>query len=446
MILDRIRRVLLFLVGMTLVEQPVAFAPFVTITKLFGGLLAGFVAFEWMLGRRSFPAHPKNFIVIFFALAVAGSFAVSHLAHGVAFGFMTKQAISWTTVLISYVVFLYAIASAQEVRAILGGMIAGITLTSLSVVLGYEGEAARIAADPTMQRAAGVAGDPNNFGLDATIAMAAAAGIVLTSRSFLKRALLIGIIGLIMFAITKGLSRGTFVALGVMVAYAMGRLLLAGYFKLASGLVVAALLALLAMPSTVFERLETMTSQRRTADTSIQARLMQYERAFEQFAGSPLIGVGIARANLPEAFGGAVKQQDLSTLRGGGGHNVTHNAYLHVAAEMGLLGLLPYLSIIALSFFDLSRAWAMRRRFGGAEDGEIQNLCLLAGILQIGLVGCLMGSMFLEESRGKPLWLVIALSTSIRAIVQAHARAGDEPVTARAISGPLARRTPAQRA
>lgn len=446
MILDRIRRVLLFLVGATLVQLPLGLAPFMTVTKILGGILAGFTALEWIVRRRSHPSHPKNFVVLFFALAVAGSFALSFFAYRVSFQFMTKQAISWATILVSYFVFIYAITTPQDVRSVLSGLLMGTTLTALSVMFGLEREGARMAIDPTFQRAAGLAGDPNNFGLDATIALATAAGISLTSRSLLKRALMVGIIGLIMLAITKGLSRGTFLAIAIMIVYAVARLVRARYFKLATGIMVAALFAPLAIPSAVFQRMETMTGDRREADSSIQARLRQYERALDHFSGSPLVGVGIARSNLSEAFGGAVQQQDLSTLRGEGGLHVVHNAYLYIAAEMGLVGLLPYLSIIALSFFDLSRAWGMRRRFGDVGNLEMQKLCILTGILQIGLVGCLAGTMFLQESRFKPLWLVIALSTSIRAIVEAHARSAGRPETAHAISGPLPRRAPARRA
>jgi O-antigen ligase len=102
------------------------------------------------------------------------------------------------------------------------------------------------------------------------------------------------------------------------------------------------------------------------------------------------------------------------------GSRVVHNSYLHVAAELGLMGLVPYLVILLLTWRDFSRAWLMSRRRNISGDPELRRLYLYALFLQIGFFGSLIGNNFLDSLRFRESWILFACSTLILGFVRAR--------------------------
>jgi hypothetical protein len=172
------------------------------------------------------------------------------------------------------------------------------------------------------------------------------------------------------------------------------------------------------MPDAVRERVETLSPAGARTDDSIVSRTHTNRMALEAFASSPLIGIGSNRF-----FSYAVGQ-------GSAYANVVHNAFLDVAAEEGLLGLVPFVAIVLMSWRDFS--WSSRsrapRRQGVTTRGPFVDV--RGVLLQTAFLGCLLVSQFQPTQRYKGLWLLFALSTALVRI--AHGNRSKQPGTGHA--------------
>jgi O-antigen ligase len=95
-----------------------------------------------------------------------------------------------------------------------------------------------------------------------------------------------------------------------------------------------------------------------------------------------------------------------------------HNAFLDVAAEEGLLGLVPFIAVTVLSWRDFTRA----SRAGRKQRGDAR-LQVRAVLLQTAMLGSLLVSQFQPTQRSKGLWLLFALSTVMARMARAHSAA-----------------------
>jgi O-antigen ligase len=78
--------------------------------------------------------------------------------------------------------------------------------------------------------------------------------------------------------------------------------------------------------------------------------------------------------------------------------NTTHNAYLNVLAELGIVGTSMFVGFLIVSWRSL------RQRFPAQPE-----LDLLMGALAAGFVVALVGSLFMTEQFYPPLWFLAAL-------------------------------------
>ena len=86
---------------------------------------------------------------------------------------------------------------------------------------------------------------------------------------------------------------------------------------------------------------------------------------------------------------------------------VAHNTYLHVLAELGIVGLALFLTIIG---FAISCALKAARWFGRAGDTDME---LFARGMIVALVGILAADFFISEQYGKQLWLLLGLGPAL---------------------------------
>ena len=110
---------------------------------------------------------------------------------------------------------------------------------------------------------------------------------------------------------------------------------------------------------------------------------------------------------------------------------VAHNTYLNVLADLGIIGLVMFLTLIGFSLTCIQRAIRIFTRNG---DWRME---LLARSLLIALIGLLAADFFISEMYSKQLWLVLALAAPLLAI--ARRESGDDPAPAVADSSPLRR-------
>jgi O-antigen ligase len=101
---------------------------------------------------------------------------------------------------------------------------------------------------------------------------------------------------------------------------------------------------------------------------------------------------------------------------------VAHNIYLEMLAELGIVGLALFVTIIGVSIACMARAIATARASGDTR------LELLSRALIVGLVALLAADCFASEQYSKQLWLLLALGPVVLAASRKSA------VTARPVS------------
>jgi putative inorganic carbon (hco3(-)) transporter len=215
----------------------------------------------------------------------------------------------------------------------------------------------------------------------------------LLSRYPLMRPTVLVMIGLISSAILFSFSRGALVGL------AAGALWQAATRRrhipvLALGAIVgigAALLLARTDPATVALGLE---QKRNVAASNVASRFETWRGAINLTLENPIgIGPGNFETHYFEAIGRPPSSSE--TL-------VVHNAYLDVAAELGVVGLVLFLAYLGIVFTRLTQA--------AREDLGPPGL---ADALRASLVVALVGAIFLSEQYYAPFWVIGGLATAL---------------------------------
>jgi O-antigen ligase len=186
-------------------------------------------------------------------------------------------------------------------------------------------------------RVVGPFGDPNYFGLFQATAIAACAGGIVIARSFSIR-ILLAVTALVLAAsMAISLSRAALIALAaglVVLAFARGRW--AGFATIG----VLAVLALVAYPLFLQERLTADAGALSVAQASIGLQRSDASRLAAALVGpqmwvtSPIFGIG---------FG----EYPLTTSRFIGYSIESHNWYMNILAEQGLVGVALWMPMLA---------------------------------------------------------------------------------------------------
>jgi O-antigen ligase len=135
----------------------------------------------------------------------------------------------------------------------------------------------------------------------------------------------------------------------------------------------------------------------------------------------PFFGVGLAQ--FPEVSPhyvlqpGALNYVNLIIEK----HIVVHNIYLQLWAEDGIVGLLLFLGLIAIS---LAAGWRATRLFDA--QGDVDMSALARGAI-LALVGMLTASFFLSNLEAGQLWILLALGPAMAAMAKGSAGAPAVP-------------------
>lgn len=255
--------------------------------------------------------------------------------------------------------------------------------------------------------------DPNYFAAELIPAILIAGFQFATTTSARMRWLFAAVAGidLVAFALTQ--SRGGIVGLGVGLIAAI---VVAGR---ARPRILALVLLLAAVglgyylgykPAHVFE-----TTSRAGASGASSGRLDEWRVALRIFSGHPVGGVGLGNYQVVEPSY-ATQTLNLTTVR----QIVTvplvvHNTYLQFLAELGIVGLALFLTVLVIPLRLTSRALSrVDRPF---DEFEAQARGLLAGV-----IGLLTAYVFLSGEFEKPLWLLLALLASVPVVLGQDSR------------------------
>ncbi len=255
-----------------------------------------------------------------------------------------------------------------------------------------------------LERAAGPIEDPNDFAYLMVCALPLACYLLTEQKS--RRVIWATCCVLLTAATLATLSRGALVGLAALAPWAVltRRVPLSGLLLGVVTVLSVAGVAFMLWAPLLNDRL---SMKGRIADKNVTAREALWTGAVMMAADRPLIGVGPGRFGLESP--GYVRNNPIPL----GDNPVVHNSYLHVLAEIGLLGVIGFVGFLVSSWRLLARG---RRRAISIGDRDGRRL---ATAMQASLVVAVVAGAFLSEQFTTPFWMIGALATVVAGVPQA---------------------------
>lgn len=395
-------RFVIFFVGFTLPLESLAAFPIagiiITPNKVSAAVLLFLGVLLWLSERRPLPGNPKNFwtLLLIFAVLIG---MVRSVFQGAQIEGVASLAQRFAAVTLFYFLISYVITSRRELDLLFLSIILGCVFCTIAALLGvgYTTESFR------GNRYSGFGADPNQFAFNLNLAIPMGFALYFSRRSQLRKIFYLGSVAVCFAGLVVALSRAAYVSLAgmwglwlvLMRQLTLGRVVL-------PALVLAAGLGLFASQA-FFDRLGSMSQEGYEESGSMQLRVVVAKNSLVAFATNPIAGVGFGQ--LPAwAF-----ERDPRS----GVHNVIHSAYLMVGAELGLMGLIPFIAMLTYAWRDYHRVWRASRAGPLREDAELRELGMRSALLEVAFFGVLIGSLFQPTINHKGLWLMLGLSTAV---------------------------------
>lgn len=391
-------------VAATFVEQVPAAGSGVTLAKGLGAL----VVLIWIVGvlRGRFRVEPLAGARGVLVAAAAGLFVWS--VASATWASDSSAALHSALRLGQGVVLLAVLVSALcERRALRLATIAFVAGATLSGLLGIAGVGATSATATSGTRIGGGLADPNYLAAVLAPGIVFALALRATTRNRLARLTLLAVAVLMAFALLRTESRGGVVALAACAAVGLvfGGRLRRTIAVSAVTLVAGAAIYLASAPSSAHRIL--------SFGGGGSGRTELWTIALQAFRLHPLGGIGLGNftvrepayavttmANLTKPY------QEVTTLE------VVHNTYLHIAAELGIVGLLLLLVLVVGSLVLGLRA------AGALALADDRDAAVLVRGLVVGSAGMFTAFVFLTAQYEKQLWVALGLLGAASALAR----------------------------
>jgi len=408
---------LLLFVGILFLEALLPGGGELTLTKLAGLLLA----VSWLARvttRRDednfLGAHPAAtyLLLAFLGWAVFSLTWATDTAAGI--GDLSRYGLN----ILLYVIVYSAVRTEEQGVRVVWAIVLGTGATAL---LGFV--VGNSEARPQDDRLASTVGNANELAavLVAGVALAAGLGFSLRKSSGL-RLLALPITVVSLFALVLTGSRSGVIALALslvtFVCFA-GRWRPQAVFGVVSASLAVIVLFFAFAPEPVRQRITEITPGEVSA--SQEGRVSIWMAAARMVEDNPVKGVGVGNFQ--------TRAKDYVLEPGAAGRTdqviddpqIAHNTYLQVLAELGIIGVIPFLAIIV---FSLAAAYSAVRRFERLGNLRLE---ILSRSLIVAVIGTLAANFFASEQFNKLFWLLMALGPAFLAIArrQEQARAAD---------------------
>lgn len=307
-----------------------------------------------------------------------------------------------------------ALRGPREIRWIVWAFLGGALLTAL-IGLGGSTSAESFSPYADTGRLAGQIGDPNELAALLVPALVFSTFMLAAVKNPLLRLFLATSVGVFMVALFLTQSRGGLVALG---ATFLVTPFLAGPVRARAVAVMLVVVAagvsyyVLVAPPEAIERITHFSAGGGTGRTDL------WGIALDMTGNHPVGGVGAGNFQTiePRYALGNVNLESIDLIVDT--PKVAHNTYLHILAELGIVGFLAFVAVLGGAVF---AGWRAARRLEAA--GEREDGILARGIV-IGTVGMLAAFAFISSQYGKQLWLLIGLVIALDALAR---RSAPEP-------------------
>jgi O-antigen ligase len=351
--------------------------------------------------RRDFlrvhPAATATMLAFLCWIAMSAAWAESP---AVALGTLPRYAPNLALFLIVYT----AVATRRHAVWVLTAFVFGATIAALYGIA-RPPSATSLRGD----RIGGIVGDPNELAsvLVAGLVLAVALMAVLRGRTF-GRVAAGAAACVILLAIFLTLSRGGLLALGVVIVV--------GIFSAGRWRGMAIVLAVVAILGTVTyfaEFASPIARQRVTNAGSGSGRTGLWTVARRMVDAHPVRGIGAGNFEVSSVHyllrPGAIPADYLIVDR----PQVTHNVYLQLLAETGVVGVSLFLGLIG---FAVSCALKAARAFKRLGDRPME---VIARAVLTAQAGVLTADFFISAQYNKQLWILLALGPALLALARA---------------------------
>jgi putative inorganic carbon (hco3(-)) transporter len=263
----------------------------------------------------------------------------------------------------------------------------------------------------------GILGNPNDLALNMVVFLPFALAAAFKPGPAPRRvmAALCTVVMMTTTVLTK--SRGGFLGLAAMLV-----MLVISSVRVRPAVGVAAVVAVLAAvplaPASFWERMVSIFDEERDTTGSRQARLDLLKEGVRVFAANPVLGVGL----------GQFINFDPTSRKGA--WNVTHNVTLQVAAELGIVGLIPFCFLIVRAAAGVraarkalmrpvlraqSRRWKAGQR-PLAPDPQEETLLTLVTALGPAFLGWIVCAQFASVALNWTFYFVLGIVVATRAV------------------------------
>lgn len=365
-----------------------------TVTKAIGGACLLY-ALVYMPHRRGGPpryfATPQSkLMMVFFGIA-----AVSFFTKGQAIGYINPMFMYASTVLMFFLT-LTVIDSFYRLYWSLMVAIGSVGFASLYMIREWQHG---VLVWGGGFRPGWIVGDSNYFTVAALVTLPIAFELILISKRKWQRVYALGCLGLTLMAITLGASRGGFLGIMVNLVYLVSRAPKKGRNLALITLVVVPFM-IFAPNSPIHRLLHPVASDAQ----SVQFHILGWKAGLNMVVHHPVFGVGLGNYKL------VVGDYDTSGVVKADPH-VAHNAYLEVAAEMGVPALGVYLLLFTTTFLSVgkNRKIAIRR---GAND--LATICLA---IQAALLGVWVAIFFVSAEYTRLFWFMMCITMALPGVL-----------------------------
>ena len=318
-----------------------------------------------------------------------------------------RDASNWFVAGLLVAIVVSTLRTGRDVRFVLIAYVFGAVL-SVSVGLISTGlspvDSAIETATYTEGRLKGGSSDPNYLAAGLVPAIILASGLFVTTRSALSKWALAVSIALLSIGLAATQSRGGFVALLIAVVAAVV-VLRRHRMQILAGIAVLAGVVAFSLATTpgAWERVTSL-------DGGGNGRSDLWTVAWRVGQEHPFTGVGISdfasEAHRYVRRPGQITEAALIVDR----PHVTHNTYLQVLTEMGIIGLLLFLAVLA---FFLAMTFKASRDLAARGDPLLSSLAGALFVAQLAWLGALF---FISAGGDQRMWLLLALGVVLRAV------------------------------
>ena len=391
----------------------------VSLIKVAGGVLA----LSWLLQLAAQRGRARLLVRDHVGMSYAAVFFIVWALCSSAWAEDPAGAVSAALRLSQGVVLVFSVYTAlrgpREIRWIVWAFLGGALLTAL-IGLGGETSAESFSPYADTGRLAGQIGDPNELAALLVPALVFAVFMLAAVGNPLLRLFLVTATAVFAIALFLTQSRGGLIALG---ATFLVTPFLAGPVRARAVALMLVVIAagvsyyVLVAPPEAIDRITHFSAGGGTGRTDL------WGIALDMTGNHPVGGVGAGNFQTIEPRY-ALRNVNLESIDLiVDTPKVAHNTYLHILAELGLVGFVAFVVLLGGA---LLAGWRSVRAL--EADGRQEDSILARGIL-IGTIGMLAAFVFISSQYGKQLWLLVGLVVALDALGRRRA-AKPEPAPA----------------